>query len=573
METPMRVFEDLPGINWCQTDYPMGSGYRTADINPYMGDVRLGTAVLGHQTHFAFNAPLKVPAMTRYLEGPDSNPLYRSLRRVRHQVQLDSPELRSAQAAEPYWPFAQDHDRQSSPDSTTRSCSSGTSFAHFAGEDHILDRSYCLSPRSNMFSWSDDHVSGFERSESRSYSHGSFADTVACISPCDLQHYPDAPQEHTDLETLEIRPDPRARPSWPAHYPAEVAEIELGDADENHDSQDGTTMSENETLIDAEGDDIDENEQDDFDDDTYSPRKTRASTMNARRRSGPQQKLKSTTRGHKRSTSTASASNKVTKTTSAQTTRARYRASARGDASPPSPITSPTTAGGGGGRPNSNSGVNASNTANAIRPFPCPLAPYNCPSAFGSKNEWKRHISSQHLRLGFWRCDLCVDHADRHNDFNRKDLFTQHLRRMHGQELQQQQSVSASASGPGGAGQKQGEGGGGGGSGGGGSGGGNPTTDAEAEIVKRCYRELRQPPMASACLFCSKRFDGPGSWEDRVEHVGKHFETERKAGRDPVPTERWTVDQDLQGWLLHEGMIGQSGGEWEIRDGSAKGEM
>ena len=67
----------------------------------------------------------------------------------------------------------------------------------------------------------------------------------------------------------------------------------------------------------------------------------------------------------------------------------------------------------------------------AIRAFPCTFATYGCPSTFTSKNEWKRHVQTQHMRLGFWRCDQCPDVHCKPNDFNRKDLFIQHVRRMH----------------------------------------------------------------------------------------------------------------------------------------------
>ena len=41
------------------------------------------------------------------------------------------------------------------------------------------------------------------------------------------------------------------------------------------------------------------------------------------------------------------------------------------------------------------------------RPFPCCFAQFNCHASFTSKNEWKRHISTKHIQLGFWRCDMC----------------------------------------------------------------------------------------------------------------------------------------------------------------------
>ena len=556
----MQVFDDLPQISLGNTDFLPSSGLRNASDDCYIGDVSLGPVFLGHETYHALKAPSGASTMSRYLQAPDQNPLLRNLiyPRTWHRAQPDSPELGSAQIAEPPWPLPQDYDRQSSPDSTSWSCSSGKSFARSGGDDHYpFERSYCLSPQSNMFSWSDDHSSAFERGESHSHCEGSFADKVACISPCDLQHYPDADPEQAETDTLELEQ------SWPASYPSKV---EVVGTDQSYDNKDGTGTSEDETLLDADGEDIDENEHDDYDDDTYEPRKMRSSTISARRRSATQSsKLKAPSRGHKRTTSSTSASNKITKTSSSsQIGRSRGKNAVKHELTPDSPGTPTnnrnTAAGGSGG-----------NSDNAARPFPCPLAAYNCTSAFGSKNEWKRHISSQHLRLGFWRCDLCSDgHAtDRPNDFNRKDLFTQHLRRMHGSSLRpppasstgsssssginssrstKHNGASASAEAP------------------------STTTTAtataaEVEIVRRCYRVLRQPPMTSSCLFCPKRFEGVGSWDERVEHVGKHLENERKAGREPVPVGQWGVDRALEEWLVEEGMVGKNGVEWEIRDG------
>ena len=527
MEPFMQPFDDLPRISMGDPEYPFGSGFRSASTEHYIREAPLEATFPGHQAFHGLRTPSAASAMSRYLEAPDQNPLLRSLLypRVRPQFQPDSLELQSAQTAEPPWPYPGDYDRQSSPDSSSWSCSSGKSFTHFSGEDHqALERNYCLSPRSNMFSWNDDQSGGFERGGSLSQSDGGFADKVSCISLSDLQHYPDAPQEQAISDTLQVEQGARAVPPWSASYPLEV---DLAETGHSHDHKDSITTSEDETLLDADGEDIDENEQDDYNDDTYEPRRVRSSTMNARRRSATQQKPKPTTRGHKRSTSSASSDKKITKTPYTQTNRPRCKNS-KGESAPGSP-------------PN---GTN--DGSSTVRPFPCPLAGYSCTSAFGSKNEWKRHISSQHLRLGFWRCDLCADHTERHNDFNRKDLFTQHLRRMHGDLLQA--SLNRTRAGAANA--------------------RDAAMDVEADTVKRCYRALRQAPMVSSCLFCTQRFEGAGSWEERVEHVGRHFETQRKAGKEPVPVEQWMEDAALEEWLVKEGMVVRNGMEWGIGDGS-----
>lgn len=189
------------------------------------------------------------------------------------------------------------------------------------------------------------------------------------------------------------------------------------------------------------------------------------------------------------------------------------------------------------------------------RPFPCPLAAYGCQSKFVSKNEWKRHVSTQHIKCGYWRCDLCATDVDAnddsttyHNDFNRKDLFTQHLRRMHAAPAHQVPSASR-----------------------------NPrnmpyvvTEDNITQHQQRCYQTLREAPPQSACLFCEKEFSGPMSWEERMEHVGKHLEKERKGDGVSLDPKNWNRDEVLERWLVDQGLIEVESGEWKIGDGKPK---
>lgn len=195
-------------------------------------------------------------------------------------------------------------------------------------------------------------------------------------------------------------------------------------------------------------------------------------------------------------------------------------------------------------------------STNLLRPFPCPLAEYGCQSTFTSKNEWKRHVSTQHIKLGFWRCDMCPPTTDQHsityNDFNRKDLFTQHLRRMHATHpFSLAAGRSAYTDGQTGI-----------------------SDEAIVDHQRRCYITLRSNPPRSGCLFCAKVFEGEGSWEERMEHVGAHFEGERKKGVGSVGSgwEGWKVDVGLRDWLEDEGLIergvcGEGKGEWRIGDG------
>lgn len=217
--------------------------------------------------------------------------------------------------------------------------------------------------------------------------------------------------------------------------------------------------------------------------------------------------------------------------------------------------------------------------ASHTRPFACSFHRYGCSSTFGSKNEWKRHVSSQHLRLGIYRCDIgqCVpqpkaNHQRRkssasgtyvdalkaaaaissarnganakdvtsYNDFNRKDLFTQHVRRMHGPPPSASRVEKDSFD------------------------------DSLETIRERCWILLRDPPPHSRCGFCCNDdrelgdatetgvvFEGNTSWDERMEHVGKHLEK----GED-ISLER--EDVMLRDWMVHQDLMSREGAGWKV---------
>jgi hypothetical protein len=109
--------------------------------------------------------------------------------------------------------------------------------------------------------------------------------------------------------------------------------------------------------------------------------------------------------------------------------------------------------------------------------------------------------------------------------FNRKDLFTQHLRRMHAPSAIKKALNK-----------------------------GDPTLQAEwdahlKEMQSSCLVIRRQPPQRSACPRpdCQSVFEGPGSWDEWTEHVGRHLEK--------GDTPRLGVDRLLAKWALDEGII------------------
>jgi hypothetical protein len=179
------------------------------------------------------------------------------------------------------------------------------------------------------------------------------------------------------------------------------------------------------------------------------------------------------------------------------------------------------------------------------RAFLCPLAPYGCSSAFNAKNEWKRHALTQHFRLGFWRCDQCKESPDRPNDFNRKDLFIQHVRRMHPTD-----TVMPTISNSKNKGRAHGR-----------------VAAVEAalnKIAARCYQLTHSAPESCCCVFCEEKFEGDGAVETRIEHVGKHMESRRKDGLAPVAVVDWSEDKELESWLLLHGMIVKRKGLLEV---------
>lgn len=169
---------------------------------------------------------------------------------------------------------------------------------------------------------------------------------------------------------------------------------------------------------------------------------------------------------------------------------------------------------------------------------------------FTSANRVHRHVVTQHMRPCFWRCDLCETTNDRKpNDFNRKDLFIQHIRRMHDSAIIPSSSPKSTATG----------------------GPRSPRTSPEdqqlALIATRCYIQTRSLPEESACHFCDARFKGRHTWEERMEHVGTHMEALKKEGGEPTDPATWRDDAALHEYLRREGIVERRGKGWGLIGG------
>ncbi|PUU74522.1 hypothetical protein B9Z19DRAFT_435424 [Tuber borchii] len=147
-----------------------------------------------------------------------------------------------------------------------------------------------------------------------------------------------------------------------------------------------------------------------------------------------------------------------------------------------------------------------------LRPFLCVFFFAGRNQKFGNKNEWKRHVNSQYLQLFYRHCydSLC---ADRKAIFNRKDLFGQHLKRMH-----------------------------------------PPPAGSKSSAASGDRTLPRRAPTAAAgeqVRYCERNFEGPQGWEQRMEHVGQHYQKNYKE----FSNDCWVPDEGLIKWALEHGII------------------
>ncbi|KAI2625877.1 hypothetical protein GGR54DRAFT_629296 [Hypoxylon sp. NC1633] len=204
------------------------------------------------------------------------------------------------------------------------------------------------------------------------------------------------------------------------------------------------------------------------------------------------------------------------------------------------------------------------------RPFVCVFGFAGCTSTFASKNEWKRHCSSQHLVLHYWVCQQdqcskapskpsasaynrcsppspqnnCSPGLPRGTIFNRKDLYTQHLRRMH-IPLNLKKQVKQR----------------------------KPAPEWEArerahqDGAKRTRCDL-PTHMRCPAIGCATQFDGPNAWDDRMEHVAKHLE-KAVTGSEPPVEFGGEHDRTLMDWATRADVaIVEKGerGRWKLRN-------
>lgn len=186
------------------------------------------------------------------------------------------------------------------------------------------------------------------------------------------------------------------------------------------------------------------------------------------------------------------------------------------------------------------------------RAFTCVFNFAGCSSTFASKNEWKRHVATQHLNFNTWVCNLdncgsaqnasssspktAGGQSGKGATFNRKDLFTQHLRRMHAPAATRRKLDKQKAE----------------------------WDEKIRELQKSCIQVNRQGPKALKCpvVECGFDFSGSKCWDDRMEHVAKHLE--KVASTRGSASVQHENDEQLVNWALNEGIIELADGVYKL---------
>ncbi|KAM0552540.1 hypothetical protein ACHAPJ_007868 [Fusarium lateritium] len=189
------------------------------------------------------------------------------------------------------------------------------------------------------------------------------------------------------------------------------------------------------------------------------------------------------------------------------------------------------------------------------RPFICVFHFAGCDKVFANKNEWKRHVWAQHLNLNFW---ICTTGACGHSPsqsrvvsttpthcrvFRRKDLFTQHIRRMHApQEVVRADKKDRKFP--------------------------AEWVAQEKELQEAALRQRCNLPVYMRCPAkgCGTVFDnGPKTWDTRMEHVAVHLER-AASNEEPPVVFGGANDQALTEWASDPSVrvIASTGEGWEV---------
>ncbi|KAF7552621.1 hypothetical protein G7046_g7353 [Stylonectria norvegica] len=188
------------------------------------------------------------------------------------------------------------------------------------------------------------------------------------------------------------------------------------------------------------------------------------------------------------------------------------------------------------------------------RQFICIFHFAGCEDTFAAKNEWKRHVMSQHIAHYYWLCkhDECGRTSQNGTQrsrtpthgrpFRRKDLFSQHARRMHASPTTRRTGKSRSAA-----------------------------AEWEAQLKSmqdNAHRQRCELPTYMRCPAqdCAADFHGETAWDERMEHVARHLEGATE-GNEPKVQFGGPNDDTLTEWAAHESVKAirrNRAGKWEV---------
>lgn len=178
----------------------------------------------------------------------------------------------------------------------------------------------------------------------------------------------------------------------------------------------------------------------------------------------------------------------------------------------------------------------SSSTATTTVTFPCTFAFAGCEFVYASKDAWKQHVANNHMIFVYWECPLkpCPRPL-----FGTEDRLKEHLRWVHSPRL------------------------------------GVPPESRDRQIaalVKRGERPGRSLIKEMRCPVpgCSEgwKLMGGWSWDDRMEHVARHWEQVARG----VEGGGWTEEGGgLLEWAIREGAVREvEGGKLVCEEGMGR---
>ncbi|CAH0053191.1 unnamed protein product [Clonostachys solani] len=184
------------------------------------------------------------------------------------------------------------------------------------------------------------------------------------------------------------------------------------------------------------------------------------------------------------------------------------------------------------------------------RPFFCIFQFAGCDDRFAAKNEWKRHVMSQHVvaKVNVCTYGVCAQNNDKPTrsqtkyldvegkQFNRKDLYDSHIRRMHPYPATKKQSL------------KQWE-------------------DLLKILLRQSIHIRCSTPTYLECPSpdCNLSFEGDDAWDQRMEHTARHMEMAASGDADDIVI-GGDNDRTLIEWASapEVGVIKRVSGQWKV---------